>query len=91
MDEAQRAEAIAALHAEGLDVTEWFDEPHVTYDEHSHPTREVRIVLEGLLTIIVDGVANSLRPGDRFDLAPTQLHSAVVGPEGARYLAGTDR
>jgi quercetin dioxygenase-like cupin family protein len=83
--------AIAQLRDEGLDVTEWRDEPGATYEPHAHRHREVRIVLEGSITFDVDGSQIALGPGDRLDLAPMQTHGATVGPEGVHFLAGTDR
>lgn len=86
-----RAAGIAQLEAEGLVVGEWRDDANIVYDEHAHPTREVRIVLEGSITFVVEGEHRRLGPGDRIDLGPMQRHSAVVGPDGARYLTGTHR
>jgi mannose-6-phosphate isomerase-like protein (cupin superfamily) len=86
-----RRATIAALEAEGLCVTEWRDDPNTSYLAHSHPYREVRVVLEGSMTIAVAERAVDLRPGDRMDLDPGQEHSAVVGAAGVRYIAGTAR
>jgi quercetin dioxygenase-like cupin family protein len=86
-----REQAIAALRAEGLDVTEWTDEPGATYEEHSHARAEVRFVLEGTMTIVASGMGHELGPGDRIDLAPGEPHAARVGPAGVRYLAATAR
>lgn len=91
MTAIDRQALIDTLRAEGLDVTEWSDQPNATYPEHSHPGREVRVVLDGAMTIIVDGTDHQLGPGDRFDLVPGRRHGAVVGPDGCRYLAGSDR
>ena len=88
---AFRDDAIAQLRAEGLDVTEWQDEPGATYDEHTHPHREVRVVLEGSMTLIVGGEPHPLTRGDRFDLEPMQPHAATIGPDGVIYLAGSGR
>lgn len=88
MDVRQAARDLAA---EGLDVTEWRDDPNATYDEHSHPGREVRVVISGEMTIRTDRGDRVLGPGDRLDLEPDETHSAVVGPEGVHYLAGTSR
>ena len=86
-----RRDAIASLNAEGLFVTEWHDEPGASYEKHAHPHLEIRIVLEGRMTVHVGGVVYDLGPGDRIDLEPGQLHSAVVGADGVHYLAGTKR
>lgn len=86
-----RQELIAQLRAEGLDVTEWSDDPGASYPEHAHPQREVRVVLEGEMTLVVDGLARRLVAGDRIDLEPMQPHSATVGPAGVSYLAGSVR
>ena len=91
MQDAERRTAIATLEAEGLLVTEWQDEPNASYETHVHPHLEVRVVLEGSMTVAVDGRALNLRPGDRIDLAPGKEHSAVVGADGVRYLAGSAR
>lgn len=91
MDDAERRRAIAELEAEGLDVTEWSDDASASYATHAHEHREVRIVLEGALTMIVDGNERELGPGDRMDLESGQEHAARVGPDGVRYLAGTQR
>lgn len=79
------------LESECARVIEWRDGPGTTYEEHVHATREVRVVLEGTLTFSVDGVRYVLGPGDRIDLEPGEAHAATVGPNGARYLAGTGR
>jgi quercetin dioxygenase-like cupin family protein len=79
---------IAALIAEGLVVTEWSDEPNTSYAEHVHETNEVRIVLEGSVTVTTDGRSIDLGPGDRLDIATGQPHSALVGANGVTYLAG---
>lgn len=86
-----RDEAIAWLEAEGLVVTEWSDDAKTYYAEHAHPEREVRIVLDGSMTVSTQGREHLLGPGDRIDLAPEQPHEAEVGPDGVRYLAGTSR
>ena len=86
-----RSSAIAALEAAGLVATEWHDEANVTYAPHTHARHEVRIVLGGSMTIVVDGIANELRPGDRIDIPANTVHSATIGPSGVHYLAGTHR
>jgi quercetin dioxygenase-like cupin family protein len=80
---------VAALRDEGLRVIEWTDEPGGIYPEHVHPGLEVRVVLEGSMTIWAAGETHELGPGDRFDILPSVPHGARVGPEGVRFLAGT--
>lgn len=81
-----RAELIASLEAEGLTVTEWFDEAGTNYDEHAHPRDEVLVVLNGEMTMVVAGNERVLGPGDRIRLAAGETHRATVGNQGVRYL-----
>jgi quercetin dioxygenase-like cupin family protein len=86
-----RGALIAGLEREGFDVTEWNDPPNTRYGAHSHADQEVRVVVDGSMTIVVAGVEHELRAGDRFDVEPGVEHYAVVGPDGVRYLAGAIR
>lgn len=72
-------------------MTEWTDDAGAAYPAHTHPHREVRIVLEGSMTMTVDGRTCDLHAGERIDLAAGQVHEATIGPRGVRYLAGSDR
>jgi quercetin dioxygenase-like cupin family protein len=87
----ERISLIGALEAEGLLVTEWWDDALASYPPHTHPYREVRVVLAGSMTITVGDEVRELGPGDRIDLGPGAEHGAVVGPDGVHYLAGSDR
>lgn len=69
-------------------MTEWSDDAGATYASHAHPFPEVRVVVEGSMTIICGAAEHELRAGDRFDVDPDTEHSAVVGPDGVTYLAG---
>lgn len=91
MPDVDRAALIAALEAEDLLVTEWTDDPGASYAAHAHEHLEIRVVLEGSMTIVTDGTPHVLRAGDRIDLPAGREHSASVGAEGVRYLAGSDR
>lgn len=81
-----RADLIAALEAERHLVTEWYDEPHTHYTEHAHPTDEVLVILEGSMSMTVEGTDHHLGPGDRIELPGGATHTATVGDHGARYL-----
>jgi quercetin dioxygenase-like cupin family protein len=89
--DVDRTALIAALEAEELFVTEWTDDAGASYEPHAHTHVEVRVVLEGSMTIVADGREHHLGTGDRIDLAPGQLHSAKIGDRGVRYLAGSNR
>jgi len=79
------------MRSEGLDVTEWTDDPGATYPEHSHERREVRVVLTGEMTISAGDQSFVLSPGDRIDLDAGEAHGATVGSAGVTYLAGSSR
>ena len=83
--------SIDDLINEGFDVIEWTDEPNTTYAAHEHPDAEVRVVLAGTMTVTIGAEVQTLRAGDRLDIEPGQVHSATIGPDGARYLAGRAR
>jgi quercetin dioxygenase-like cupin family protein len=79
---------IADLEAEGLTVAEWTDEPSTHYPPHAHRRDEVLVVLDGSMTMVVEGIERRLGPGDRLELPAGARHTATVGPAGARYLVG---
>ena len=91
VSDVDRVALIAALEAEDLLVTEWTDDAGASYEPHVHEHEEVRVVLEGSMVVIADGREHRLKAGDRIDLASGQLHSARVGENGVRYLAGSLR
>jgi hypothetical protein len=43
------------------------------------------------MTVTEGSREHRLGPGDRVDLEPNEPHSALVGPDGCTYLAGTER
>jgi quercetin dioxygenase-like cupin family protein len=88
---ADKASLVRILEAEGLTVTEWSDHAHAEYPVHGHAQREVRIVLEGGMTITIEGRSYELGAGDRIDLCGDEQHSGYVHASGVRYLAGTAR
>ena len=91
MSHVDRAALIASLEAEGLFVTEWRDEAGKAYGPHVHEHLEVRVVLDGSMTIEALGQKHVLGAGDRIDIAAGQQHAARVGPDGVVYLAGSSR
>ena len=66
----------------------WQDHPHAFYPEHTHPTETAHIILEGEMTLTMDGQTHTFRPSERCDVPPGTVHAARMGPAGCRYLIG---
>jgi quercetin dioxygenase-like cupin family protein len=80
---------IQTLENEGFkDVYEWSGEPGVVRPEHTHKDEVTVIVTEGSIDIKIEGEIKTLRAGDRFDIPPDVLHSALVGPSGCQTVVG---
>jgi quercetin dioxygenase-like cupin family protein len=56
--------------------------------EHSHPFDVHALVLEGEITLTVDGRATRYGVGDDFRMAAGCRHVEDVGPQGVRYIVG---
>jgi quercetin dioxygenase-like cupin family protein len=56
--------------------------------EHAHPFDVRALVLEGEITLTVDGQATAYRAGDVFALAGGRRHAEAIGAAGVRYLVG---
>ena len=77
------------LHEEGYAHTYvWQDRPHASYPDHTHPTETAHVILEGEMTLTMDGQMHTFRAGERCDVPAGTLHSAKMGPSGCRYLVG---
>jgi quercetin dioxygenase-like cupin family protein len=86
MDEQQWTKQ---LTDEGFeDVYVWEDGPNVSYPEHRHPDVSAHVILEGEMTVTVDGHTRTYKPGERFDVPGKTGHTASMGPEGCKYLVG---
>ena len=66
----------------------WQDGPDTWYPEHVHPTASARIIIEGEMTVTVNGKVRTYRADERCDLHAGALHSAKMGPKGCRYVVG---
>ena len=55
---------------------------------HAHAFEARALVLEGEITLEVDGRSTSYGPGAIFRLPAHQAHSERYGPQGVVYLAG---
>ena len=82
-------ELAAQLQREGFSHTYiWEDEPQKRYPEHTHPLQTANVILNGEVTITMQGKSNTYRAGDRCDIPANTVHSAMMGPRGCRYLVG---
>ena len=77
------------LREEGFSHTYiWQDRPHTLYPEHTHPTETAHIILEGEMTLTMDGQTHTFCAGERCDVPAETVHAAKMGPAGCRYLIG---
>jgi len=86
MDEKELA---AGLQREGFQRTYvWQDGPNVFYPDHRHGEETAHIILNGEMTLMLDGQAKTYHSGERCDVPAGAMHSARMGPGGCRYLIG---
>jgi quercetin dioxygenase-like cupin family protein len=84
-----RASFEARLRAEGFpEIRENGLEAGRHNAEHSHPFDVLALVLEGDITLTVQGVARTYRTGDEFSMQAGCLHVEDAGAQGVRYLVG---
>jgi mannose-6-phosphate isomerase-like protein (cupin superfamily) len=77
------------LHAEGFGhVYAWQDGPRASYVDHTHATETAHIILEGEMTLTINGESKTFRAGERCDVPAGIVHAAKMGPAGCRYLIG---
>jgi quercetin dioxygenase-like cupin family protein len=77
------------LRADGFtEVYVWQDQANAHYPDHTHASLTTHIILEGEMTLTVNGKTQTYRAGDRCDVAAGAVHSASMGPAGCRYLIG---
>lgn len=63
-------------------------EPLCHNDEHAHPFDVLALVLEGDITLTVEGAARTYRTGEEFSMRAGCRHVEDVGPQGVKYLVG---
>jgi quercetin dioxygenase-like cupin family protein len=81
------------LEQEGLAPSRWSNGPGEVYAPHQHAYHKVLFCLRGSITfrLIDTGDDITLGPGDRLDIEPSTLHSAVVGPNGVTCVEAACR
>lgn len=79
----------AALAADGFQEAVLREvEPDCAVALHEHPWEVRALVVEGCMSLIVDGVVTSYPKGQVFTLPHAYPHEEFAGPEGATLLAG---
>lgn len=63
-------------------------QPNCHNAEHSHPFDVLALVLEGDITLTIEGRARTYRAGDEFTMQAGCAHVEDVGPQGVKYLVG---
>jgi quercetin dioxygenase-like cupin family protein len=77
------------LAAEGFAHTYvWQDGPNAFYSDHTHIGLTAHIILDGEMTLTMDGTPQTFHAGDRCDIPAGAVHSAQMGSKGCRYLVG---
>lgn len=62
--------------------------PGVSIGRHTHPGPETGYVMEGEMTLLVDGQAPKLvKAGESYQIPPSAVHDAKSGDKGAKVLA----
>ena len=54
---------------------------------HEHPFEVRALVVEGDITIVIDGLSKNYKAGEMFHLELKQPHAESYGSEGVKYLA----
>ena len=54
---------------------------------HEHPFEVKALVVEGDITIVIDGLSRNFKAGEIFHLVLNQPHAESYGSEGVKYLA----
>ena len=78
----------SALRRDGFAVERRSMPPSTVVAEHSHPFDVRALVLNGEITLTVEGVEYAYREGDVFVLPAGHRHAESVGPAGVEYLVG---
>jgi quercetin dioxygenase-like cupin family protein len=61
-------------------------EPNARVPEHDHPHEQLGLVIDGQLTLRIDGVDHVLGPGDAYQIEGGVSHAAWTDDGGCRVL-----
>lgn len=81
------------LRGMGLSPAWWSNGPGDRYQPHSHSYHKVLFCARGSIRFVIEPSSDAfdLAPGDRLDIPPGTIHSAVVGPEGVTCVEAPRR
>jgi mannose-6-phosphate isomerase-like protein (cupin superfamily) len=89
MPNPSEKQLVAQLMSEGfLNTFVWQDGPQTSYPDHTHSDLTAHIILDGEMTLTMNGKSQTFRAGERCDVPAGAVHSAQMGPSGCRYLIG---
>jgi hypothetical protein len=84
---ATRAEALAALAAEGSGPPRsWGNGPGDVYGAHEHERHKILFCVAGSIVFQTPAGEIAMAAGDRLDLPPGTRHAATVGPGGCECV-----
>ena len=66
----------------------WQDGPGAYYPNHTHSGLTAHVILDGEMTLTLEGRPHVYRAGERIDVPAGAVHSARMGPRGCKYLVG---
>ena len=73
------------LRSEGFTHTYvWEDGPGAFYPDHAHPGATAHVILDGEMTVTLQGKTDTYRVGDRLDVPAHTVQSARMGSKGCR-------
>ncbi len=69
-------------------IYEWKDEGGKSYASHAHKGKVVLYIIQGSIEFTFGDSKQLVHTGDRFDVPPGGVHTAIVGPDGCEYIVG---
>lgn len=61
-------------------------EPNAVLPDHSHPHEQQGMVLEGMITMTIDGTTYELTAEEYYVIPGGVIHSGTAGPDGCRVI-----
>ena len=64
----------------------WQDSPNEIYSPHKHRTSTKLIILEGAMNLTLQRKVRKLTVGKIVEIKAYEVHSAIIGKNGCKYL-----